>query len=272
MKIHKYEIHLMRDQQLPFILKTGLSPLPDQLPNWHENLEILYCTAGTGTIQYNGKHYRMEKNDLLVINTHVIHLVADGERFTFDCLILDTLYCESSGIPLSNLYFQELIHAKEPADAFQSLLQAVDICKTQQPIYGNAAIRARLLDLMCVLCRDHSTPQPAATEHITSVYVKSAVEYIRQHYAEPLTLEQIAQHVGISKFYLAREFKGFTGRTVFEIIRSIRCKEARRLIEQGISVSDAAQACGFDNPSYFTRVFKKCFRYLPSHYIPKNLP
>lgn len=272
MNIHKYEIHLIRNKQLPFILKKNLSPFPGQIPNWHENLEILYCTSGIGTIQYDGQLYKMQKNDLLVINPYVIHLVAEGQDFSFNCLILDTRYCESNGIPLSNLHFRELIQAPDALDAYCALLDAVDICEKQQPVYTDAAIRARLLDLLCVLCRDHSTPQPVPTEHVASVYAKSTIEYIRQHYSEPLTLDQIALHVGISKFYLAREFKSFTGQTVFEIIRSIRCKEARRLIEQGVSVSDAAQACGFDNPSYFTRVFKKCFRYLPSHYMPKNLP
>lgn len=89
--------------------------------------------------------------------------------------------------------------------------------------------------------------------------------YIRQNMKSCLTLEDIAAYVGISKYYFTREFKRITGQTVFEYINVVRCKEAKRLITQGMTVSLAAQTCGFENLSYFTRTYKKCIGELPSN-------
>ena len=74
--------------------------------------------------------------------------------------------------------------------------------------------------------------------------------------------------MGISKYYLSREFKSFTGRTIFDTINTFRCADAKHLISKGATVSEAAAACGLENLSYFSRTFKKYVGKLPSQYIP----
>lgn len=64
---------------------------------------------------------------------------------------------------------------------------------------------------------------------------------------DKLSLDDIADHIGISKFSLSREFKKLTGNTVVSFINILRCSEAKRLMEKGMSVSSAAYACGFEN-------------------------
>ena len=100
--------------------------------------------------------------------------------------------------------------------------------------------------------------------------MKKAISYIRQNMAEEITLDGVADHAGISKFHLARQFKAYTGSTVIATVNLIRCTEARRMIEGGRSVSEAAAACGFENLSYFTRSFKKCFSMVPSDCIRRK--
>ena len=60
------------------------------------------------------------------------------------------------------------------------------------------------------------------------------------------TLDALAAQAGVSKFHLSREFKSTTGLTVVTFINLCRCTEARRLIEEGCSVSEAAATCGFE--------------------------
>jgi len=70
--------------------------------------------------------------------------------------------------------------------------------------------------------------------------------------------------VGISKFYLCREFKAYTGSSILQTVNLLRCTQAKLLIEGGATVSQAALSCGFDNLSYFSRTFKKLMGALPS--------
>ena len=63
---------------------------------------------------------------------------------------------------------------------------------------------------------------------------------------------------------MSRDFKKYTGNTVFEYINISRCKTAATLIASGMSVSAAANECGFENLSYFSRTYKKYMGKLPS--------
>lgn len=93
--------------------------------------------------------------------------------------------------------------------------------------------------------------------------------YIRQNLSRSISLEDLSQQAGISKFHLSREFKAVTGTTIFDFINLTRCNEAKLLIESGMSVSAAAISCGYHNMSYFSRAFQKRFGILPSHYLRK---
>ena len=87
-------------------------------------------------------------------------------------------------------------------------------------------------------------------------YIKKAVGYISDHYNETLDLQSISNYVGVSKYHLSRQFKLFTGSTVFETINVYRCNQAKHDLKKGATVSEAAYRCGFNNLSYFSRTFK----------------
>ena len=107
-------------------------------------------------------------------------------------------------------------------------------------------------------------PPPAATTKATQERIKELIRYIRENLDKDLNLDIIAGQIGISKFYLSREFKKQTGQTLVSHINETRCKEAKRLIESGMSISAAALSCGFENLSYFSRIYKRMIGKLPS--------
>lgn len=80
--------------------------------------------------------------------------------------------------------------------------------------------------------------------------------FLRANYFRKLSLDEIAKNVLTDKFTLSKEFKKFTGQTIVDYLNGYRIKKAALLIARGSNVSDAAYACGFENMSYFTRLFK----------------
>jgi len=80
-----------------------------------------------------------------------------------------------------------------------------------------------------------------------------------------LSIEDICKRLAMSRMQLHRKIKALTDRSTSIYIRSIRLQHGRRLLETGkFNVSETAYAVGFDDPSYFSRVFQEEFGILPS--------
>lgn len=96
-------------------------------------------------------------------------------------------------------------------------------------------------------------------------HILPAVAYIRQNFRTPISMTDLTALCGISDEYLRTLFRSYTGQTPLEYIRSLRLSYARELLAGGeVSVAQAAAACGFENPNYFSRLFKKRYNVSPS--------
>lgn len=91
--------------------------------------------------------------------------------------------------------------------------------------------------------------------------------YIKQHLAEKLTLEQAAEQVALSKSYFCRVLKDELGYTFTEYVNHLRIERAMLYLRESVlSIADVAYAVGFDDQSYFTRIFKKATGMSPGQY------
>lgn len=266
-----YETHIMHDSLLPFIFHLDViraGPFESHMSNWHENIELLYCTHGRGYVYCDGRQYPFGEGDIFVVNANALHAFDSEHTMAYHCLIVDKSFCMENGIPSSDFHFRELIRDSVLQQRFSQVVEAYTYFENGGA-FGPQQVRYAVLGMLCRLCTAHIVSSGQPENSVTGQRVKEAITYIKRHIRQPMTLQEISQHVGISKCHLAREFKAYTGMTVFHTINQIRCAEAKRLIEQGSSVSSAALSCGFENLSYFSRTFKKHFGVLPSAYLPK---
>ncbi len=94
-------------------------------------------------------------------------------------------------------------------------------------------------------------------------YVRRVQDYIRAVYMQDLHVEDIAESMNLNRRYLSRFFKKKTGMTVQEYLIHTRMEEAKRLLLQGKSVSEAAMLCGYQDPFHFSKMFKHYFGVSP---------
>ena len=93
-------------------------------------------------------------------------------------------------------------------------------------------------------------------KHSNVVY--KVMDYVRAHYDEKISLDDIAQHVYLSRTYLSSIFKEETGQSLFSYINSVRVDKSKRfLLDNSIRLVDIAGLCGFEDQSYYTKVFKR---------------
>lgn len=101
--------------------------------------------------------------------------------------------------------------------------------------------------------------------------IHRCIQYIGTHYAEPLTLEEMAKSVCLSPDYLSRIFKQETGSTFNRYLTNVRITKAKELIRRSnLRLTDISLMVGYDDQSYFTKVFKRTAQISPSEYAKKS--
>lgn len=95
-------------------------------------------------------------------------------------------------------------------------------------------------------------------------------KYIRLHYMEKLTLEQIANDIHANGSYLSRLYKVKNGQNLFDAINKMKLEKSKEYMAKGYKIYEVAQMVGFDDVSYFSRVFKKYEGCSPREYEKKR--
>ncbi|MBO5453611.1 MAG: AraC family transcriptional regulator [Clostridia bacterium] len=258
-----YENHSKITKNLPVIFHNIILKNDYEYLHWHENIELIYCIDGEGTSIVDSQKSAMKKGVLTVVNSGRLHHFVTSSRVNYYCLIINYDFLKESGLDLEKYEFCEIINDENVASYFDDINREYFNKESGYEI----ALRAQVLSLMTYLFRNYK--RCAQSDKFDDT-VKKAMKYIRKHYKEKITLEQVSDAVGFSKFHFARRFKTYTNITVNDYIRQVRCNEAESLLKTSDwSVSDIATGCGFEDVSYFTKVFKKETGHLPSQ-IRKN--
>lgn len=117
-------------------------------------------------------------------------------------------------------------------------------------------------------------PTPSKIE-ITSLdeqLIEKAVKYVENNISRcDLSVEELAQEMGMSRVHLYKKITALTGKSPIEFIRLLRLKRATQyLAESQLTVAEIAYRLGFNNPKYFSKYFKEEFGILPSEYQGKQ--
>lgn len=107
--------------------------------------------------------------------------------------------------------------------------------------------------------------ESADIKHIDAIY--KAIRYIRENYMKKITLEEVAQYVHFSPSYFSKIFKDETGSAFNLYLNRIRVENSKRLLmDNSISLVDVANIVGFEDQSYYSKVFKKITGKTPGRY------
>lgn len=250
---------------LPFVLNADIERthlIHSSESNWHEEVELQWCTEGAGFLLLDGTEYPLEPNHILVINSNDIHYTGSDSRLVYNCLILHTDFCLQMGIDIHALHFRSPITSPTLLDMLTQLktaYQSPDLpCRTAQ-------LHALLIHILIELTLHHSSPVPASPVSSKShEQVKYIIRFLRKHYPEKITLDQLSAELYLDKHTLCRTFKRLTGHTIITYLNHYRCQRAMQLLTDGCTVAFAAEQCGFDNPSFFSRTFKHFMGVSPS--------
>lgn len=99
-------------------------------------------------------------------------------------------------------------------------------------------------------------------------FIKMIEDTVENNYTDPsFTIETMATMIGISRSLLHTKMKKSMNLSASEYIKTIRLEKALDLMRQGYSISEVTYKVGYNDPNYFSRVFKKHFKKTPSSYL-----
>ena len=127
-----------------------------------------------------------------------------------------------------------------------------------------SALSVPLKYMICALYEETHKTVSEVNEH--DIY-KKAVQYIKEHYTENITVADVARHTGYSESYFGYAFKKKHKMSVSSYVRELQLAKSKDLLENtSFSVSSVASYVGFDDSNYFSALFKKHFGLSPKEY------
>ncbi len=106
---------------------------------------------------------------------------------------------------------------------------------------------------------------PMHARTTTNRYLRATFEYIRKNFSRPMTIEEMAGHIGVSRKHLSAVVRRESGRTPRKLLAEFRLSTAERMLaETDLNVGDIARSCGYSDPLLFSRRFRNMFGYPPS--------
>ena len=242
----------------------------------HEFTEIAFVVNGRGITTVNGTTYELYTGDLVIYNAGVPHSVSSQAKEDLEVHLIAFDQFEVSGLPPNCLLppdYDFLYHTGSMYNTFRVLLRQILVETDNKEIYYNEIAQSTSQVLLLYLLRMVRENRTAIRKTEKSDVLYRALQYIDQHYLDPLTLDQIAEHCFVSKFYLSHLFAKYKDCTVGQYILDKRLTEAKRLLNfTPLSILEIAQQCGFGDQSYFCRTFKREIGVTPRAYRQNTRP
>lgn len=97
--------------------------------------------------------------------------------------------------------------------------------------------------------------------------LRKALDYIQEHYSEQVTLNEVAENIYVSTFYISRMFKKELGKSFVDYLNDVRIEKAKELLKDvKYKTYEVAEIVGISDPHYFSKLFKKYSGMTPSEY------
>lgn len=268
----KYELHNDLDADFPLICGyrvLSASHPDDAYLHWHDCIEIIYCKNGRGGVISGGDHILVEKGDIVIVNSGDIHDAFTESECRMYYLDLEGALYSPLGLSPHLLVFKKKIQDVRMEASINRIISEME----EQKAYYRQAVQTEIISIIILLMREYldTTIERKCTESQQGQAVKKTISYLREHFLEQITIDELCASIGYSKFYLCHSFKKMTGNTIIQYVNFLKCQHARSLLLDGsCNVSESAALSGFKNDSYFTKTYKAVFGRLPSDDLPKT--
>lgn len=259
---------MIDDRELLYYREVDNTKDQNLLNHFHYINEIILCHKGKATITINNKQYEFSEGDIVFVGSLENHSLEIVEcPYDRSVILLSTEFIAKQ---ISNPIILSLISYHSPDfpyvfklkdDLYEFLNEGFNRLEDEfenKKSFWMESIASQITNLLITFCRKYPELTDQLSDQIHNREIIEVQQYLNKHYNKNISLERLAAMFFTSVSSLSREFKKVTGYTINNYIILSRLQKAKNLLSSTtIDINDIANEIGYDNPSHFSRIFKK---------------
>lgn len=256
--------------------------------HWHKEVEFQYIQKGQAYITCDEDNITVSEGDIVFINQSVRHFItpAGEDGVLISSIIVNPSFILGFGqLELENKYINPItanrsfgsLHITSENSLYQQFLLFLThliSLNADRPAGYELLSKAYILQLWKLVYDLLPASSPASskisarTANQDAQRTRQAMLYIQEHFMESVTLDDIAGSILVSRSECCRCFKRAIGLSPIEYLMKYRIMESAKYMQRKTheSISEIAGAVGFNNTSYFNKIFKKFIGCTPTEY------
>ena len=284
---HETKSHTASD----FPYNTYLCSIPRDFPgvplHWHSEAELIVIKKGRGIVSSDLQKKPVTSGDIVLIRPGQLHSieqdahhVMEYENIIFKPGLLisgsDDLCASRFITPFMEGRIRSESYLTPALSWYQSAaecIRQIDLLSATRPEGYQLAIKGHLFQFFFLLISNRLKKETASASQTKSLEkMKTILKYIEEHYAEHITIDDMAALTYYSKSHFMKFFKAHMGVGFIEYLNDYRLTMSERLLRSSDApVIEIAELCGFDNLSYFNRIFKRKYGQPPGRWRSMQL-
>lgn len=275
---------------LPFsIYKGTISPsFPSIATHWHEEIEVIIVLDGSCNYRINLDSFLINKGDILIIGSQSLHSLTSipNKNMTWASFVFNINMLKSSSTdgallkyiaPLLNHEHQLPIIIKDNTTCYSKIFDVIEnilYCYYDKDIAYELELKSLLFKFFSLLYKNNLIKKHQSKNNITfntTNKIKLVLNYINDNYSEDISINTLAELCDYSEYHFMRFFKKHIGLTCIQYINNLRLEKSSILLTStNNTIMDISLEVGFDNLSYFNKLFKRKYNLTPKEFRTIN--
>ena len=241
--------------------------------HWHKEYEIIKVRSGSLTVYLNSTKYILNSGDCLFIEGGCLKR-GYPHNCVYECLVFDVsalngrlgnseekFFLDLNG---TDIMFKNFI-SNENTEILSTVNELFETTSSAGKYYEIKTVGLLYMLFYELYLSGYIFKSSGVSVDKSMQTVILLLKWIDEHYSERITLAEISEVVGLSEKYICRIFKEYTSKTIIDYVNERRIEKACVEITAK-SITEIAFNCGFNDLSYFCKMFKKYKNTTPSQY------
>ncbi len=257
------------DENIPHYVMTA---------HWHNEFEIIRVTSGSLKVFLNSTPYNLSAGDILLVSGKTLHR-AEPRGCIYECVVFDFNMLSRERNDITSKYISPICDGasvaepplcREKDELYFCIDSLFELMKNKEQ-YFELDIYSTLFKMLSLLySQGRLISKSTTTGGHRYETINNLIEWIEKNFLKPITLEDLSKISGLSAKYLCRTFKEYTSKSIVKYINDLRVENA--CYEMSINKKNVTQAAfdsGFNNLSYFCKIFKSTKGITPTEYVKR---
>ena len=281
-----HEIKEHGEREFPFNIYPCCIPqdFPQVRVHWHQEMEIIAVKKGELLVTVDKETSRIRQGEAAVVFPGQLHGIfqSGNGRAEYENIIFRLELLMGRGEDLCGIRFllpmerdrgHGAVHMRKGVQGYEDFMEGVrlldELCLGKR--YGyELGVKGALFYMMSALLETWK-PGERKGGRDTRERMRGLLDFIEEHYGEKITVQEAAERCYYSQSHFMKYFRQYMGVSFVEYLNSYRLFRAAGLLRTTDQpVTRIAQSCGFDNLSYFNRLFRRMYQMTPVQYRTKG--